>query len=308
MIEIGLAGLTAIALWWASTGAILYLDGLPARTFRWSMMIATVLAAAALWGVWMTRETATPTGALIGFACGVTLWGWQAMTFYMGYITGPRTTPCPPGLTGWRRFVAAAETNITHEIAILAGALLVLSLTRDSANQLALWTYLVLWGMHLSGKINVYLGVPNLSEEFIPDHLGYLKSYMRQRPMNLLFPVSVTAATLITGWLAWTAAGLPAGSFEATSFALLATLMALGLLEHWLLVTPLPAMALWSWSLSSRTAPSAAPRSPPHAERASIAAVCSNAKTDPEPISRQRSATTCSVSATSPLPAGAGTV
>ena len=116
MIEIGLAGLTAIALWWASTGAILYLDGLPARTFRWSMMIATVLAAAALWGVWMTRETATPTGALIGFACGVTLWGWQAMTFYMGYITGPRTTPCPPGLTGWRRFVAAAETN---EIEIL---------------------------------------------------------------------------------------------------------------------------------------------------------------------------------------------
>ena len=45
MIEIGLAGLTAIALWWASTGAILYLDGLSTRTFRWSMAIATLIAA-----------------------------------------------------------------------------------------------------------------------------------------------------------------------------------------------------------------------------------------------------------------------
>ena len=252
MLEIAVASVAAIALWWASTGAILYLDGLPQRTFRWSLLAASAIAFVALWGIAATRDMATPAGALIAFTCGLAVWGWQAMTFYMGYITGPRTTPCPPGLTGWRRFLAAAETNVTHEIAILGGALLIVAILGGGANQLGLWTYLVLWWMHLSGKLNVYLGVPNLSEEFIPDHLAYLKSYMSRRPMNLLFPVSVSVSTLITGWLAWSASSHPMGSYEATMLALLATLMTLAVLEHWLLVTPLPAMALWTWSLASR--------------------------------------------------------
>ena len=255
MLELGLASLAAIALWWGSTGAILYLDGLPPRTFRWSMLGGSVLAAASLVGIVATRDSTSASAAFCAFSCGLIVWGWQAMTFYMGYITGPRRTPCPPGLTGWRRFVAAAETNITHEIAILAGALFVAALTLGSANQLALWTYLILWWMHLSGKLNVFLGVPNLSEEFIPEHLGYLRSYMARRPMNLLFPISVSVSTLITGWLVMRAMAQPVGSFAAISDALLATLMMLAVLEHWLLVLPMPAMALWTWSLASRSPP-----------------------------------------------------
>ena len=40
----GLPVLYALFVWWFSTGLILYLDGLPRRTFRWSMLGATVLA------------------------------------------------------------------------------------------------------------------------------------------------------------------------------------------------------------------------------------------------------------------------
>lgn len=252
LFEYGLPVLAAILLWWASTGVIIYLDGLPRWTFRWSMLGASIVAIAALYGLAMTRDMATPAGAVIGFSCGLIVWGWQAMTFYMGYITGPRTTPCPPHLNGWRRFLAAAETNITHELAIAAGALLLVSVLADSANQTGLWTYVVLWWMHLSGKLNVFLGVPNLSEEFIPEHLAYLRSYMARRPMNLLFPVSVTISTLVTAWIAQAAMAAPAGSYEAIALTLVGVLMALAVLEHWLLVLPLPAMALWTWSLSSR--------------------------------------------------------
>ena len=39
----------------------------------------------------------------------------------------------------------------------------------------------------------MFLGVPNLTEEFLPEHLHYLKSFLSRKPMNLLFPVSVTA-------------------------------------------------------------------------------------------------------------------
>lgn len=255
MHEHALAAAAAIALWWATTGAILYLDGLAPRTFRWSMLGASVLACAALWGLWTTSGDATPAGAYAAFLAGLVAWGWQTMTFYMGYITGPRKTPCPPGCAGWPRFLAAAATNVSHEAAIVVGALVIVLIVGDGANQVGLWTYVVLWWMHLSGKLNVFLGVPNLSEEFIPDHLGYLKSYMSRRPMNLLFPVSVTVSTILTAWLAAQALASAPGTFEAVAYTLLATLMALAVLEHWLLVLPLPAMALWTWSLSSRTPP-----------------------------------------------------
>lgn len=253
MLEFGLAALAAIVLWWLSTGVIIYLDGLPRGTFRWSMLGASLLGLVALAVMIATRDVATPAGAYLAFTCGLVAWGWQAMSFYMGYITGPRTTPCPTHLAGWARFFAAAETNVTHELVIAAGALVLVALIGDGANQLGLWTYLVLWWMHLSGKLNVFLGVPNLSEEFIPEHLAYLRSYMTRRPMNLLFPVSVTVSTLVTAWLVREALTHPPASYEATAFTLLATLMLLAVLEHWLLVLPLPAMALWTWSLTSRT-------------------------------------------------------
>lgn len=252
MLDYALPVIAAVLLWWASTGVILYLDGLPKATFRWSMLAASVLAGLALWGMASVRDDTTPFGAYAAFAFGLAIWGWQTMTFYMGYITGPRTTPCPPDLTGWARFIAACETNITHELVIVAGALVTIAVVADGSNWIGVWTYLVLWWMHLSGKLNVFLGVRNLAEEFIPDHLGYLRSYMSRKPMNLLFPVSVTVSTVVTAWLVMAAAASPPGSFEAIGCTLLATLMALAVLEHWLLVLPLPSMALWTWSLSSR--------------------------------------------------------
>ena len=39
----GLPALHGLLIWWFSTGLILFLDGLPKRTFRWSMAAATVL-------------------------------------------------------------------------------------------------------------------------------------------------------------------------------------------------------------------------------------------------------------------------
>jgi hypothetical protein len=40
-------------------------------------------------------------------------------------------------------------------------------------------------------------------------------------------------------------------------FGLLATLVALGLLEHVFMVLPMPADALWRWGLASRAKPAA---------------------------------------------------
>ena len=70
--------------------------------------------------------------------------------------------------------------------------------------------------------------------------------------MNLLFPVSVTLATIVTALLLINVLAAPIASFERTGFMLLATLSALAVLEHWFLVVPIPFEKLWSWGLSER--------------------------------------------------------
>ena len=76
------------------------------------------------------------------------------------------------------------------------------------ANQTGWWTYIVLWSMRLSAKLNLFLGVHNLSESFLPTHLRYLQTYFTRRACNWLMPFSViagTAGTIETEYLNHTA-------------------------------------------------------------------------------------------------------
>ena len=106
--------------------------------------------------------------------------------------------------------------------------------------------------MHTSAKLNLYFGAPNLSDELLPTHLRYLVTYMRRRPMNLFFPLSVTASTVVTVTIAQQALAATT-SFQLVGYTILATLMALAVLEHWFLVAPLHANALWSWGVKETT-------------------------------------------------------
>jgi putative photosynthetic complex assembly protein 2 len=244
MTDYGLPILATLALWWGSTGAIFYVDNLPPRTFRYTMIGATALVALALWGLVATSDDTTTGAAYGAFSYGLICWGWQIVSYYTGFVTGPRNTPCPPELRGLSRFVEAVRTSLYHEMFALAGAALLLAMTHGRVNQLGFWTYVTLWWMHESAKLNVFFGVPNLGEEMLPEHLRYLASYMTRRPMNVFFPFSVTISTVVTVWLGARAMSATT-PFELTGFTMLATLMALAVAEHWFLVIPLNANALW---------------------------------------------------------------
>eukprot|EP01037_Dinobryon_pediforme_P034296 gene34296-40138_t len=114
-------------------------------------------------------------------------------------------------------------------------------------NPLALWTFLVLWWMHTSAKLNVFFGVRNLGEEFIPHHMRYILSYMSRRSMNAFFPLSVSVSTVVTMMLVRSAFDAQSDPLETAGYTMLATLMVLAVLEHWLLVTPFDANVLWKW-------------------------------------------------------------
>jgi len=256
MYQHGLPALHGLAIWWVSTCLILFLDSLPRQTFRYSMTAATVILAGAVYGLALSATDTSVGGAYTAFTCGVLIWGWLEISFYMGYVTGPRTHHCIHGCGGWRHFGHAIQASLYHELAVLLLAGIILALTWGYANQFGLWTFIVLWWMHQSARLNVFLGVSNLNADFLPEHLAHIKSFFQSAPMNLLFPVSVTASTISAVFMTQRALSFGADSYNATGYTLLTTLMVLAILEHWFLVLPISASRLWNrmwrWSSVSR--------------------------------------------------------
>jgi putative photosynthetic complex assembly protein 2 len=256
MTQFGLPALHGLLIWWLSTCLIMFLDGLPRRTFRWSMTGATFVLLAAVYGLAISRNDTSVAGAYIAFTSGVMVWAWLEISFYMGFITGPRTHRCAAACHGWRHFGHAIQASLYHEIAVLLGAALVVKLIWGGANPYGMWTFITLWWMHQSARLNVFLGVPNLNEEFLPDHLEHIKSFMNRKPMNLLFPFSVTISTVAAVILALNSFADRANDFRVTGDVLLTTMMFLAILEHWFLVVPFSALrvwnGMWQWSLGWR--------------------------------------------------------
>jgi putative photosynthetic complex assembly protein 2 len=255
--------LFALFVWWFSTGAIIYLDGLPTRTFKWSMLGATAALAAGFYGLWASSTDTSPSGAYVAFASALAVWAWHEISFYMGYVTGPRQHACKDGCSGWAHLGHAVQVSLWHEVAIIASFVVIAAMTWGTPNEIGLWTFVILWWMHESARLNVVLGVRNVSAHFLPDHLAYLRSFLNQKPMNFLFPFSVTISTVILGLLVAEAA-TAADPFRQAGFTFLATMMALAILEHWFLVLPVPAEAIWNWSMKSREA-KAGPETRKHA-------------------------------------------
>ena len=66
-MQVLLPALHALLIWWLSTALILYLNGLPRRTFRWSMTGATVVLLAALYELAASATDTSVSGAYVGF-------------------------------------------------------------------------------------------------------------------------------------------------------------------------------------------------------------------------------------------------
>jgi putative photosynthetic complex assembly protein 2 len=247
----------AVFVWWFSTGVVLMLDGLPRSTFGRSRAAATLLGLAALVCLSRTADHATVAGAYAAFLCALLVWAWIELAFLTGWVTGPNKQAAPPNAQGWQRFSQAVASIAWHELMIAALAVLVIAYTWNKPNPVGGWTMLLLWVMRTSAKLNLFLGVRNLSEAFLPPHLAYLASHFRRRRMNLLFPVVVTAGTAVVVLLVQAALPDSVPPHRSVGLVLMAALMTLALLEHWLMVLPVPSTWLWHWALHKPQQPSA---------------------------------------------------
>ncbi|MBC7781544.1 MAG: DUF3623 domain-containing protein [Proteobacteria bacterium] len=255
--------LYALLVWWFTTGLIVYLDGLARSTYRWSMLGATVLGVSALFALARTNADTSVASAYCAFTCAVLVWGWIEVSFLMGYVTGPLRQAAPPEATEWQRFRLATGAILHHELFILLTGVVVIALTWEAPNQTGTWTFLVLWAMRLSAKLNLFFGVRNRGEEFLPEKMRYLDSFFARRSINLLFPVVVTASTALVSILWWQAVLPGAGAFDVAALSLVAALLSLAILEHWFMVLPLPSSALWRWAMRDRRDGPAAAAAPP---------------------------------------------
>lgn len=248
MGTLAIAVFYVLFVWWFSTGAVLLLVALSARHGLWLKLGAVALAVASLAGIAASSGDTSAAGAYCAFTCAILLWGAVEISLLAGWITGPRPEPCPKGVGAADRVGYALQAIAYHELMLIAAAGLAFAVTTGAPNQLGWWTFAALLVLRQSAKINLFLGVRTLNDELMPAQVDFLRSYFARKPMNWLFPVSVTAATSAAVFFA-VAAMTAVSDFDELALALLAVLVALGALEHWFMVLPVSVTDLWRWSV-----------------------------------------------------------
>lgn len=248
------AALVALFVWWLSTGAILMLVRRADMLGDGAHFRATMLTLPLFFGGWVLHwqmlADASVLGAYGGFAAAIAIWGWLEMAFLCGVITGPDSRVAPRDAPPPERFLRAWGAIAHGEICLALSLIALIVSSSGAANHAAMWTFAILYMARVSAKLNLFLGVPVINIEFLPRPMVHLASHFRQARMNLFFPVGVTLLTFAFAcWLERIWASAP-GSAEAVKFALLASLTALAILEHWAMVVPLQEARLWRWAVS----------------------------------------------------------
>jgi putative photosynthetic complex assembly protein 2 len=187
--------------------------------------------------------------AYLGFISTIVIWGWHELAFLTGWISGPRKTALEDHLPLGGRFKQSVEVIWHHELALVLNFLLLIALQMGNPNHTALCTFALLWLMRLSSKFNLFFGVPQVGEQYLPTQLAYLGSYFRKKPVGVFF--YCTLGVSIVSWLGliWQAF---AGQVSITSqWVLLASLLGLAILEHVLMMIPYSLERVWNWALKS---------------------------------------------------------
>jgi putative photosynthetic complex assembly protein 2 len=246
--------IVTIMIWFIATGLVAWADNRDAKTFPKSLMIGGIGGIAGLLVILFVSQSVSVLAVYAAFVGALMVWGWHEIGFLTGAAAGPRRVPASPGLTGTRRFAEASATVIHHEVVLAITALVLISLSWNMPNQIGATVFVLLFGMRLSSKINIFVGVPNSSVEMLPPHLEYLKTYFGRNRMTWLLGASIiaiTAMALVFGSMALRA---PVGSPEMVGASLLTTLCFLGALEHVFLALPFRDGMLWGWAFRGRAA------------------------------------------------------
>tara|TARA_A100001015_G_scaffold179486_1_gene199549 strand:+ start:7707 stop:8468 length:762 start_codon:yes stop_codon:yes gene_type:complete len=213
------------------------------------MILSTALLILGFTGLFWSVDKQSITGVYVGFTSVLLIWFWLESTFLVGWVTGIRKVACPKDVTEFKRAWLAFLTINHHEYLLLATLFCVWFVTINGENFIGLYAFLTLWCMRVSSKLNVFLGVRNLYEEFLPTPIRHLSTYFRKKNCNPIFPITFLGAFLIN-LLFWDNAFQSEIDHMVVHFGLLATLLSLGIFEHVVMVLPFQLNKLWSLGLN----------------------------------------------------------
>ena len=242
-----LAVISAIFIWWFSTGLIFVIARKGERRRGPITLAATVVTVFALAMIYVSAQTQTVTSAYVAFGAALTVWAWHELLFLFGMVAGPRHIPATPGLTGAERFREAFSAVRNHELMLAGTVLVIIALTWNAPNHVGLWTFILLWTLRVSAKLSIFFGARNSLNEMMPQRLIYLTTYFRtDRTSPFLH------AVIFVGLLSFAALCIlhstSVDSYSAVSIALIATLLGLAVMEHIFLMLPIPDSVLWLWA------------------------------------------------------------
>lgn len=241
--------LAAVLLWWGTTGVIIFMCGRKAwRPYVFAAV--TLIQPFAFWQLHNSRDYNSVGDIFGSFFWAVVIWSWVECSYYTGFVVGRKVPELEPDAPVGKRFRAAVAANLYHELSIITLSVIVVVLGWGGINDTGLWTFMILHWAHQSAKINVFLGVNNLTTDFLPENLRYMAQYFVKKPLNSLFPFSVTVTTIIATFLFVSTLNTTT-SGQLTGQCLLFVLMCAAIMEHWWLVTPVPTK-IWDWSIKSR--------------------------------------------------------
>lgn len=258
--------IVTIVIWFVATGLVAWADNRDSRTFPKSLLIGGIGGIAGLLIILAVSQSVSVLAVYAAFVGALMVWGWHEIGFLTGAAAGPRRVPASPGISGARRFAEATATVIHHEVVLAITALVLISLSWNMPNQIGATVFVLLFGLRLSAKINMFVGVPNSTAEMLPPHLEYLKTYFGRNRMTWLLAGSILGITAIAAWFGSLALAAELGSAQMVGASLLTTLCLLGALEHVFLALPFRDGMLWGWAFGKRgdlaKAPTAAALTP----------------------------------------------
>ncbi|MEM9277458.1 MAG: putative photosynthetic complex assembly protein PuhE [Pseudomonadota bacterium] len=241
--------LFVIFVWWASTGAVLWLVQALDKQMHARLLFMTVVCALGFAGVIIASAHTTVWSVYMAFTSAILIWGWIEFTLLSGLITGSEVNPCPPSISETRRFWLAFKTICYHEYVLLSAMCVLAVLDSTAGSGMAIKTFALLWFMRLGAKLTIFSGVPKLSTNMMPKRLAYMKTYFREDRIGIGFWLSVSCCSLFLAAGIYGLVTIEYSSVTQTQIVMLVTLVSLALLEHVFMVMPFSESSLWRWAM-----------------------------------------------------------
>ena len=176
-MQIIVAVIFAIVLWWVSTGAIILMYRREPWTYDATVGAYSVVAAASMVFLVLLRHNTQVWAVYASFTAGTLVWGWNLACYYTGYITGPKDPQNDGTLSDAERFRHALIRSAYHEMlsAVLVGCSTWLAW--GATNIAGFGCIVLFYTLHMLSKLAIYFGVANFSGAWLPAHLQYITAY-----------------------------------------------------------------------------------------------------------------------------------